>query len=86
MSKLWSWAAATLCLAACAAPTQSQAPIPVDQANLAQRLRVLCRLGVGDPTVRAACDALAARGMDQIDRPPRLQSFLVLGTVLHSSR
>ncbi len=49
--------AALLALAGCAAPAQYDGLIPVDNAGLQRRLRILCRLGVGDATARAGCAA-----------------------------
>ncbi len=44
-----------LTLAGCAAPAQYDGLIPIDNAGLQRRLRILCRYGVGDATTRAGC-------------------------------
>jgi len=66
MSRISFGYAATLCLAGCTAPAPHTALIPIDHAGLQRRLGVLCHLGVGDDTARAACDTGTPESM--IDR------------------
>lgn len=57
MRRLARGCAACVWLAGCVTPAPYDGLIPVDEAGLAQRLMVLCHLGIGDETARAACAA-----------------------------
>jgi hypothetical protein len=55
----------------CAAPTQRDAVIHIDQAAFAARLQMMCRLGVTDEVARKACEAKTVADKERVPSSDR---------------